>query len=71
MNILDICQEAVNKGFISPDLAQKLNHLLWHHQLNTVELATLEFLSKRIEAGKVIVAPQAFCHGQTILQRVD
>lgn len=55
MNVLDICQEAVNKGFISVELAQKLNHTLWHCKLSEVELATIDYVSRRIESGKIKV----------------
>lgn len=55
MTVLDICQEAVNTGFISVELAQKLNHTLWHGQLSEVELATIDYISRRIEAGKIKV----------------
>ena len=55
MDILDICQEAVNTGFISVELAQQLNHILWHCKLSEVELATIDFISRRIESGKIKV----------------
>ena len=71
MNILDICQEAVAHGFISYELALKLNQLLWSKQLNTVELATLEFVSRRIQAGKIVVAPQPIGHFPKSMQQVD
>ena len=55
MNVLDICQEAVNTGFISTELAQKLNYTLWHGTLSDVELATIGYVSRRIESGKIKV----------------
>ena len=58
MNVLEICQEAVTTGFISSDLAYRLRHLLWLRNLSSVELATLEFISHRIDAGKIRVAPE-------------
>lgn len=55
MNVLDICQKAVNTGFISVELAKELDHSLWHSNLSEVELATIDFVSRRIEAGKIKV----------------
>ena len=55
MNVIDICQEAINTGFISVELAQKLDHILWHCQLSEVELATIDYVSRRIESGKITV----------------
>ncbi len=71
MNVLEICQEAVTTGFISSDLAYRLRHLLWLRNLSSVELATLEFISHRIDTGKIRVAPETGHHMGQELQGVN
>ena len=55
MDLLDLCQEAVNTGFISVELAKKLDQTLWSDDLSEVELATIDFVTRRIESGKIKV----------------
>ena len=71
MDVLDICQEAVNTGFISADLASKLSKRLWCNDLMSVELATLEFISRRIESGKIKVDPNSFQQVSRELHQVN
>ena len=71
MDVLDICQEAVNTGFISADMASKLSKTLWCNDLMSVELATLEFISRRIKAGTIKVAPESFRQVSRELHQVN
>ena len=71
MDVLDICQEVVNTGFISTDLAHKLSKTLWCNDLMGVERATLGFISRRIESGKIKIAPESFQQVSRELQQVN
>ena len=71
MDVLDICQEAVNTGFISAELASKLSKRLWCNDLMGVELATLEFISRRIESGQIKVDPNSFQQVSQELHQVN
>ena len=71
MNVLEICQEAVTTGFLSSDLTHRLRHLLSLQNLSSVELATLAFLSRRIDAGEIRVAPEFGYYMSWELQRVN
>lgn len=71
MNVLEICQEAVTTGFISSDLAYRLRYLLWLRKLSSVELATLEFISRRIDAGKIRISSVSNHDMSRELQRVN
>ncbi|WP_139324997.1 hypothetical protein [[Limnothrix rosea] IAM M-220] len=71
MNVLEICQEAVTTGFISSDLAYRLRQLLWFKNLSSVELATLEFVARRIDAGKIRISSVSNHDMSRELQRVN
>ncbi|MGB2925656.1 MAG: hypothetical protein WBB82_10170 [Limnothrix sp.] len=71
MKVLDICQEAVSEGVISSQLVQELEQILWNNNLNAVEMATLEFISQRIEAGKIMVMPKPIEAVRNVWQQVN
>lgn len=59
MDVLNVCQEAVSKGSISNELAEKLNLFRWPRRLTAVEMATIDFVMRRIEAGKIQVKAES------------
>ena len=59
MDVLDVCQKAVAKGYSFNELAEKANLFRWPCRPTVVEMATIDFVMCRIDAGKIQVTAES------------